>query len=43
LHGKDLFPSHDPHGSGSWLNTHCSIDALGKRHLHTCVDGKFFL
>tara|TARA_R100001143_G_C3360997_1_gene135674 strand:- start:7064 stop:8659 length:1596 start_codon:yes stop_codon:yes gene_type:complete len=31
------------HGPGSWLNTHCSIDALGKRHLHTCVDGKFFL
>ena len=29
-------------GPGSWLNTHCSIDAFGKRHLHTCVDGKFF-
>ena len=28
---------------GSWLNTHCSIDAFDKRHLHTCVDGKFFI
>lgn len=28
---------------GGWLNTHCSIDAFGKRHLHTCVDGEFWL
>lgn len=28
---------------GSWLNTHCSIDAFGKRHLHNCIDGRFWL
>lgn len=27
---------------GSWLNTHCSIDPMGKRHLHTCINGKFW-
>jgi len=27
---------------GGWLNTHCSIDPMGKRHLHTCVDEKFW-
>ena len=26
---------------GSWLNTHCSIDPFGKRHLHTIIDGRF--
>lgn len=26
---------------GSWLNTHCSIDRFGKRHLHTIVGGEF--
>lgn len=26
---------------GSWLNTHCSIDAFNKRHLHTIIDGKW--
>ena len=30
-------------GPGAWLNTHCSIDAFNKRHLHTCVGGKFWL
>ncbi len=28
---------------GSWLNTHCSIDGFGKRHLHTCIKGAFFM
>lgn len=28
---------------GSWLNTHCSIDGFGKRHLHTCIAGSFWL
>ncbi len=27
---------------GSWLHTHCSIDPMGKRHLHTCIDGEFW-
>jgi hypothetical protein len=27
---------------GSWLQTHCSIDPFGKRHLHTFVDGGFW-
>lgn len=26
---------------GSWLNTHCSIDPFGKRHLHNIIDGSF--
>lgn len=26
---------------GAWLNTHCSIDPLGKRHLHTVINGRF--
>lgn len=26
---------------GSWLNTHCSIDAFGKRHLHHIINGRF--
>jgi hypothetical protein len=30
-------------GPSSWLNTHCSIDAYGKRHLHHIVNGKFML
>ena len=30
-------------GPGAWLNTHCSIDNFGKRHLHTCIDGRFWL
>ena len=29
-------------GPGAWLNTHCSIDGFGKRHLHTCIDGAFW-
>lgn len=28
---------------GSWLNTHGSIDGFGKRHLHTCINGSFWL
>jgi hypothetical protein len=28
---------------GSWLNTHCSVDGFGKRHLHNCVDGAFWM
>lgn len=28
---------------GGWLNTHCSVDAFGKRHLHTCINGRFWL
>ena len=27
---------------GSWLNAHVSIDPMGKRHIHICVDGKFW-
>ena len=27
----------------NWLNTHCSIDQFGKRHLHTCIGGRFWL
>ncbi len=30
-------------GPGNWLNTHVSIDGFDKRHLHTCVDGKFWV
>lgn len=30
-------------GPNAWLNTHVSIDAFGKRHLHTCIDGNFWL
>lgn len=30
-------------GPGGWLNTHCTIDNFGKRHLHTCIDGRFWL
>lgn len=30
-------------GPGAWLNTHCTIDNFGKRHLHTCIDGHFWL
>ncbi len=26
---------------GSWLNAHVSVDPMGKRHLHICIDGKF--
>lgn len=29
-------------GPNNWLNAHVSIDAFGKRHMHICVDGKFF-
>lgn len=28
-------------GPSAWLNTHCSIDAFGKRHLHHIVRGRF--
>jgi hypothetical protein len=27
---------------GSWLNAHVSIDPMGKRHIHICVDGRFW-
>lgn len=27
---------------GSWLNAHCSIDPMGKRHIHIYVDGRFW-
>jgi hypothetical protein len=27
---------------GSWLNAHVSLDPLGKRHVHICVDGRFW-
>lgn len=27
---------------GSWLNAHVSIDPMGKRHIHICVDGGFW-
>lgn len=30
-------------GPGSWFNAHASIDAFDKRHLHFCVDGKFWM
>jgi hypothetical protein len=26
----------------SWLNAHVSIDPFGKRHMHICVNGKFW-
>lgn len=29
------------HGPGSWLNTHCAVDALNKRHLLNVIDGRF--
>ena len=29
------------HGPSSWMNTHTSIDALGKRHLHNIIGGRF--
>ena len=29
-------------GPNNWLNAHASIDALGKRHMHFCIDGKFY-
>jgi hypothetical protein len=29
-------------GPNAWTNTHCSIDAFGKRHLHTCIGGRFY-
>jgi hypothetical protein len=28
-------------GPSSWSNTHCTVDAFGKRHLHTIIDGEF--
>lgn len=28
---------------GDWLQTHGSIDAFNKRHLHTCIEGSFYL
>jgi hypothetical protein len=28
-------------GPSGWLNTHASIDAFGKPHLHHMIDGKF--
>lgn len=30
-------------GPSGWLNTHASIDALGKAHLHHLINGKFML
>jgi hypothetical protein len=27
---------------GSWLNAHVSIDPMGKRHIHICIDGRFW-
>lgn len=30
-------------GPNDWLNTHASIDAFGKRHLHTCIGGNFWM
>ena len=30
-------------GPNDWLNAHATIDALGKRHLHFCIDGKFYM
>lgn len=30
-------------GPSGWLNTHCSIDALGKRHLHHIIKGRYCL
>lgn len=30
-------------GPNNWFNTHASIDAFGKRHLHHCIDGKFYM
>lgn len=27
---------------GSWLQSHVSIDGMGKRHIHTLVDGRFW-
>lgn len=27
---------------GSWLNAHVSIDPMSKRHIHICVNGKFW-
>jgi hypothetical protein len=27
---------------GSWLNAHGSIDPMGKRHIHICIDGRFW-
>lgn len=26
----------------SWLNAHVSIDPMGKRHIHICIDGRFW-
>lgn len=26
----------------SWLNAHVSIDPMGKRHVHICIDGRFW-
>lgn len=28
-------------GPSGWMHTHCSIDAFGKRHLHTFIQGRF--
>lgn len=28
-------------GPSGWMNTHCSIDAFGKRHLHHIINGRF--
>lgn len=30
-------------GPNNWLNAHATIDAFGKRHLHICIDGKFYM
>jgi hypothetical protein len=26
----------------SWLNAHVSVDPMGKRHIHICIDGRFW-
>lgn len=26
----------------AWLNAHVSIDPMGKRHIHICIDGRFW-
>ncbi len=26
----------------NWLNAHVSVDPMGKRHLHICIDGRFW-
>lgn len=30
-------------GPNNWLNAHATIDGFDKRHLHICIDGKFYM